>query len=172
VVGPDLKDVTKTHSIDWISKWIRGSQGMVEAKDPMAVELFTKFNMIPMPDQALSDGEIKAVLDYIKSESGGEVVADKKTEDKKADTTKAAVASDNASSGPDAPASDKKVTTAQNTTSVAVNSNSDETTPPNPDKFFLILTVGFVGLIFLGIVWALSFAINRLSKALGDVSKK
>src|ERR1039457_6225400 len=57
VVGPDLKDVTKSFSNEWIKKWIRGSQAMVEANDPKAVELFNKFNMIPMPDQALSDGE-------------------------------------------------------------------------------------------------------------------
>src|ERR1017187_10190825 len=104
IVGPDLKDVTKTLSVDWISKWIRGSQAMVEAKDPTAVELFNKFNMIPMPDQALSDGEIKAVLDHISAESGGgDVAADKKTEDKKADdkktdTAKVAKGGDNGSS--------------------------------------------------------------------------
>jgi len=172
VVGPDLKDVTKTVSEDWIKKWIRGSQAMVDAKDPAAVEIFNKFNMIPMPDQALSDAEVKAVLDYIKSESGGEVVADKKTDDKKADTAKATVASNNPSSGTSTPASDKKVTVAQTTTSVADNSNIEDTKSINPDKFFSILTIGFVGFIFLGIIAALSYAINKLSNALADVSRK
>lgn len=172
VVGPDLKDVSKRHTIDWISKWIRGSQAMVDAKDPVAVDLFNKYNMIPMPDQALSDAEIKAVMDYIASESGGgDVVADKKKdEDKKADTTKATVASDKGTSGPSTPDAGKKVTASQ-TANVVVN-NPDETTPVNPDKFFLILTVSFVGFIFLGIVWALSYAINRLSKALAEKSIK
>jgi cytochrome c551/c552 len=172
VVGPDLKDVSKRHSIDWISKWIRGSQAMVDAKDPVAVDLFNKFNMIPMPDQALSDGEIKAVLDYITSESGGGVVADKKADDKKADTAKAAVASDKASTGTSTPASDNKVSVAQSTTAVSNNDNAEDSKSVNPDKFFLILTISFVGFIFLGIVWALSYAINRLSKALAETTKK
>jgi cytochrome c551/c552 len=173
IVGPDLKDVTKTHSVDWIKKWIRGSQAMVEAKDPMAVEMFNKFNMIPMPDQALSDGEIKAVLDYITAESGGgDVAADKKSGDKKTDTAKVVTASDNGSSGTSSSASDKNTSVSQNTNVVTSNTNPDETKPNNPDKFFLILTISFVGFIFLGIVWALSYAINRLSKALADTSKK
>jgi cytochrome c551/c552 len=172
IVGPDLKDVRKSFSDDWIMKWVKGSQAMVEAKDTKAVELFNKFNMIPMPDQTLSDGEIKAVLDYITAESdGGEVAADKKTDDKKADTTKVATTCDNGSSGTSASSSDKKSSVTQSMTVVSKNDNAEESKSVNPDKFFLIMSIGFVGFIFLGIIWALSYSINRLSRALGDASK-
>ncbi|REJ80999.1 MAG: cytochrome c [Bacteroidetes bacterium] len=72
LVGPDLKDVHKNVSEKWLISFIKSSQTMIDKKDARAVKVFEEYNQIPMPDQNLSDGEIKAVLAYIKSQSGGE----------------------------------------------------------------------------------------------------
>jgi cytochrome c2 len=68
VTGPDLKDVHKKKPQDWLIKWIRNSSAVIKSGDPYAVELFKKFNGTQMPEQALTDDEIKAVLVYIKTE--------------------------------------------------------------------------------------------------------
>ena len=70
LVGPDLKNVDQRHDEKWLNKWIRSSQTMVKNKDPKAVELFNNNNQIPMPDFAqLKEKDIKALLNYIKTES-------------------------------------------------------------------------------------------------------
>ena len=44
----------------------------IKEGDEIAVRLFNDYNQILMPDNAYSDEEIKAVLSYIKNESGSE----------------------------------------------------------------------------------------------------
>ena len=70
LVGPDLKGVQDRHSEAWILKWVHSSQTLVKAGDKEAVKVFNENSMIPMPDQALSDNDIKTILAYIKT--GGE----------------------------------------------------------------------------------------------------
>lgn len=67
LVGPDLKDVQDRHPEAWIYKWIHGSQAMVKSGDKDAVKLFNDNGQIPMPDQSVSDNDIKAILAYIKT---------------------------------------------------------------------------------------------------------
>ena len=69
VVGPDLVNVGERRSQSWLIRFIRSSQAMVKNGDAVAVKLFNEFNKFPMPDQALSNIEIKSVLTYIKSKS-------------------------------------------------------------------------------------------------------
>lgn len=64
-IGPDLKNILEKRSSDWAISFIRSSQKMIKSGDPDAVAIFQEYNKIPMPDQALTDGQIKAVLDYI-----------------------------------------------------------------------------------------------------------
>src|SRR5580692_8875916 len=68
LVGPDLKGIQERHSEDWILKWVKGSQAMVKSGDKDAVKLFADNSSIPMPDQALADNDIKAILSFIKTE--------------------------------------------------------------------------------------------------------
>ncbi len=75
LVGPDLKGVGDRHPETWLIKWIKGSQAMVKAGDADAVKLFKDNSMIPMPDQALSDDQIKSLLAYIKTEGSEEEAA-------------------------------------------------------------------------------------------------
>lgn len=62
--GPDLLNVTKRRDVAWIKAFVRGPQAKITAGDPVAVELFNKFNKLPMPDQPLTDEELDALLAY------------------------------------------------------------------------------------------------------------
>ena len=50
VTGPALAGVEERRSVDWIISFVHSSQTLVKSGDPTAVELFNKFNNIPMPD--------------------------------------------------------------------------------------------------------------------------
>ena len=67
LVGPDLKGTHSKYEKPWLTKWIRSSQELVKANDPIAVKLFEENGKIPMPDQALSDSQIEAVIGFIES---------------------------------------------------------------------------------------------------------
>jgi cytochrome c551/c552 len=68
LVGADLKNVLERRSRDWIKKWVKSPQQMIDNKDEQALELIKQYNDI-MPPQNLSDGEIDAVLDFIEEKS-------------------------------------------------------------------------------------------------------
>jgi len=76
LVGPDLAGVNDKRPEDWLLKYIKSSQTLVKSGDKTAVALFEQFNKIPMPDQALSDDQIRKVLAHIK-ETGGSPAAGK-----------------------------------------------------------------------------------------------
>ncbi len=77
-IGPDLKDITKRRNEAWLIKFIISSQTMIKDGDADAVELFEKYNKIPMPDNALSEDDIKALLVYIETFDPNGDMADKK----------------------------------------------------------------------------------------------
>jgi mono/diheme cytochrome c family protein len=70
LVGPDLAGVNDKRPEDWLLKYIKSSQALVKSGDRTAVALFEEFNKIPMPDQALSDDQIRKVLAHIKETRG------------------------------------------------------------------------------------------------------
>jgi len=69
LVGPDLLGVNEKRNEEWLLKFIRSSNTMIESGDPEAVAIFEEFNKTMMIDQALSDDEIKATLAYIREET-------------------------------------------------------------------------------------------------------
>ncbi|MEX2402358.1 MAG: c-type cytochrome [Rhodothermales bacterium] len=71
LVGPDLEGVTERREEDWLISFIRSSQDMIAAGDPVAVQLFEEFAEMPMPDQPYSADQVRRILDYIRMESGG-----------------------------------------------------------------------------------------------------
>ncbi len=69
VTGPALRDVDKRHTEDWIIKFVQGSQSVIKSGDPVAVQLFEKFNNTVMPNHPdLSNDDIKSIITYIKDE--------------------------------------------------------------------------------------------------------
>lgn len=71
VVGPDLKDVHKRRKEEWIVKFVKGSQALIKSGDADAKAVFEENNQMVMPDQNLSEADVKSVLAYITEQSGG-----------------------------------------------------------------------------------------------------
>ncbi len=76
LVGPDLKGITEKFEEEWLIKFIQSSQTMVKNGDERAVKIFEEFK-IPMPDNNLSDDEVRALLEYIKNYDPNAVVQTK-----------------------------------------------------------------------------------------------
>ena len=66
LVGPDLSGVTLRREENWLIKQIKDPDGLVEEKDPIALQLLKEFNM-PMVALGLSDDEIKEIILYLKN---------------------------------------------------------------------------------------------------------
>ncbi|MFY0654351.1 MAG: cytochrome c [Cyclobacteriaceae bacterium] len=68
LVGPDLIGVNDKYEQEWLIKFIRSSQSLINSGDERAEKAFQDYFMIPMPDQPFNDKEIKAILIHIESE--------------------------------------------------------------------------------------------------------
>ena len=76
LIGPDLKGVTERREEAWLLSFIKSSQTVVKSGDEIAVQLFEEFNKIPMPDNPLSDKQVKGILTYIENyDEAAEVAA-------------------------------------------------------------------------------------------------
>ena len=62
-LGPDLVGVTKRRSDAWLTRWLKAPEKMLET-DADAKALLKEFNNIPMPNQNLSDTEIRQYIKY------------------------------------------------------------------------------------------------------------
>jgi mono/diheme cytochrome c family protein len=65
LIGPDLYQVTQRRDREWLLRFIKNSQGVIQSGDEYAVKLFETHNKIPMPPSTYTDEQINAVLDYI-----------------------------------------------------------------------------------------------------------
>jgi predicted CXXCH cytochrome family protein len=66
VIGPALKGSTERFEMDWLIKWVRNSQSLVQAGDPVAVKLFEDHNKMMMPPfPTLSDDNIKNIFAFV-----------------------------------------------------------------------------------------------------------
>jgi cytochrome c551/c552 len=70
LVGPALAGVHERHDLDWIIRFVKSPQSMISGGDPQAVDVFEKFNRMPMPDHPdLTEEQIKSILEYVKTET-------------------------------------------------------------------------------------------------------
>lgn len=71
--GPDLVGVTKRRDQKWLAAFIRTPGDLIDRGDSVANELLTKYKGQRMPDQQLTDDELKGVLVYLEecSAKGG-----------------------------------------------------------------------------------------------------
>jgi len=68
LVGPALSKVYERRDSTWLYSFIKGSQRMISDGDATAVELFSQYNEVIMPNQPFDDDQIGLILAYIKSE--------------------------------------------------------------------------------------------------------
>ncbi len=76
LVGPDLANVEKTRSVDWILKFVKSSQTVIHSGDKYADSLFKAYNQMIMPDHpTFTDDQIKGILAYITAQSSAPTTA-------------------------------------------------------------------------------------------------
>ncbi|HET9580758.1 MAG TPA: multicopper oxidase domain-containing protein, partial [Usitatibacter sp.] len=63
-VGPDLHNVTKRRDEAWLARWLKSPEQMLQG-DATAKEMLAKYKL-PMPNQNLSDEEIREYFAYFK----------------------------------------------------------------------------------------------------------
>ena len=63
-LGPDLHGVTKRRDAAWIARWLRNPDDMLKS-DATAKSLLAKYK-IPMPNQNLSDADIREFVEYFR----------------------------------------------------------------------------------------------------------
>lgn len=91
LVGPGLKGVSERRTEEWILKWVKDPQGVIDSGDKDAVELFNKFNKMPMPGfPQLKDDEIKGLIAFFDEKSKEVPVAATATDTAPATTDPAA----------------------------------------------------------------------------------
>lgn len=64
-LGPDLAGVSKRRSEEWLTNWLKSPEKMLES-DADAKAMLQEYNNIPMPNQNLSDSEVKQYLQYFR----------------------------------------------------------------------------------------------------------
>jgi nitrite reductase (NO-forming) len=62
-LGPDLAGVTKRRSKDWLARWLKEPEKMLQT-DADAKAMLKEYNNLPMPNQSLGDAEIRQYLKY------------------------------------------------------------------------------------------------------------
>lgn len=65
--GPDLKGVFSRRSADWIKKFVKDPQAMIDSGDKDAVEMHKKYATV-MKKFKMSDDEWNDIFEFLKSE--------------------------------------------------------------------------------------------------------
>jgi cytochrome c len=68
-IGPDLVGVTRQRDPAWLSRWIREPDRMLAEKDPIAMELFERFDKIPMPNLRLDEHSAQSIIEFLQEET-------------------------------------------------------------------------------------------------------
>ncbi|MBI2379691.1 MAG: cytochrome c [Gammaproteobacteria bacterium] len=65
-LGPDLAGVTERRDEAWLRRFIRSPQGLAQSGDASAKALLAEYAPVLMPDQALDDAQLRAVLAHLR----------------------------------------------------------------------------------------------------------
>lgn len=68
-IGPDLAGVSARRERGWLTNFITRPDKMRESRDPIALELYEKYNRVMMPYLGLSDADAEDALSYIEGET-------------------------------------------------------------------------------------------------------
>ncbi len=64
-LGPGLQGVTQRRDRAWLTRWLKMPDRMLTEKDPIAIELFNRYNKLSMPNLRLTDSDIEALIEYM-----------------------------------------------------------------------------------------------------------
>ncbi|WP_338864409.1 c-type cytochrome [Myxococcus stipitatus] len=65
-IGPDLHGVLDRREEAWVTRFIKSPGALIDAGDPVATELLSKFNGVRMADQALTDSERASLFAFFR----------------------------------------------------------------------------------------------------------
>lgn len=68
-LGPDLLGVSQRRDAQWLLNWLRAPDQMLADKDPIAMELYERYNQLAMPNMRLNRQEAEDLLVYINDET-------------------------------------------------------------------------------------------------------
>ncbi|HEF4762881.1 TPA: SCO family protein [Pseudomonas putida] len=68
-IGPDLIGVTRQRDPAWLNRWIREPDRMLSEKDPLAMELYERFNRIPMPNLRIDERSAQSIIEFLQEET-------------------------------------------------------------------------------------------------------
>jgi cytochrome c551/c552 len=68
LAGPDLAGVMERRDHDWLRKWLKETDTMLQ-NDPQAVAMLKDWTGVKMPNMKLSDAQIDALFHYMAQES-------------------------------------------------------------------------------------------------------
>jgi nitrite reductase (NO-forming) len=62
-LGPDLAGVSKQRDAAWLTRWLKDPDSMLKS-DEHAKAMLKQYNNIPMPNQSLTDADIRQIIKY------------------------------------------------------------------------------------------------------------
>ena len=68
-LGPDLLGVSQRREEQWLYDWLKAPDQMLKKKDPIAMDLYRKYNNLAMPNMRLHQKEAQQLLSYINDET-------------------------------------------------------------------------------------------------------
>jgi len=68
-LGPDLLGVNQRREKRWLFDWLKAPDQMINKKDPIAMELYNRYNKLAMPNMRLNQEEAVVLLGYIQDET-------------------------------------------------------------------------------------------------------
>lgn len=68
-LGPDLLGVTQRREKRWLYDWLKAPDQMLKKKDPIAMEMYERYNKLAMPNMRLNKKEAEQLLNYISDET-------------------------------------------------------------------------------------------------------
>lgn len=68
-IGPDLAGVTESREPAWLSRFILEPDKMLNEGDPIAKAIFEKYKQVRMPNLALGQADVTAVMTYLQQET-------------------------------------------------------------------------------------------------------
>ena len=68
-LGPDLLGVSQRREQRWLYDWLKAPDQMINKKDPIAMEMYERYNKLAMPNMRLNKEEADVLLAYIDDET-------------------------------------------------------------------------------------------------------
>lgn len=67
-LGPDLRGVAASRDRSWLVRWLKEPNKMIAEKDPIAMELMSRYRNLPMPNLSLNDQDAAALIHYMETQ--------------------------------------------------------------------------------------------------------